>query len=83
MNWLTKDDREYLNPMIDEFLDACEARRRAGWTIKELEDNLAGVLARYELDEVHRRGWSIVVALPEDGDVRLKVSRLRVANLDD
>ena len=28
MHWLTKEDREYLNPMIDEFLDAARSSNR-------------------------------------------------------
>lgn len=79
MHWLTEEDREYLNPMIDELLDACESREQ----LRGAEDNLAGILADYQLDEVHRRGWSIKVDLPEDGDIRLRISRLRIANLDD
>ena len=74
MSWLDAEDQEWYTKMADAFLKAHGEEVDAQRAKLEAEDKLITAMVGGELDSIHRKGSTIHLEVPDEGDVYLSVS---------
>ena len=74
MSWLDAEDQEWYTEMADAFLKAHGKELEGQRAKAEAEGKLITAMVGGELDSIHRKGSTIHLEVPDEGDVYLSVS---------